>query len=120
MLKPRFKRQEKEIGALPLEQNFAKTCVSADGEIVLGQTVFQHCRNVGLVAQAISEYLPETLRERWLPSPAIAAALHDVGKASPTFQERFGAPQPAIFRAVCQSWHKPIRALKCSGEGMPA
>lgn len=88
MLKPRFKRQEKEIGALPLEQNFAKTCVSADGEIVLGQTVFQHCRNVGLVAQAISEYLPETLRERWLPSPAIAAALHDVGKASPTFQEK--------------------------------
>lgn len=88
MFKPRNLPQSQTLPALPLQLAYAKTREAPNGETVLGQTVFVHCRTVGLVARAISVYLPEKLRSRWLSEPAITAALHDVGKVSPSFQEK--------------------------------
>lgn len=54
-----------------------------------GIDVTSHCLTVGRVAKALIETLPPGLRYRMLSySIPSVAALHDVGKVSPTFQEK--------------------------------
>jgi CRISPR-associated endonuclease/helicase Cas3 len=68
-----------------------------------GISVRDHCLNVGCVAEALHDALPLTLKNL-LPRGAVTlAALHDVGKVSPGFQQKCRAwmenynfpPQPA-------------------------
>lgn len=60
-----------------------------------GISVLDHCLNVGCVAEALIERLPERLRALLPPGAATLAALHDVGKISVGFQ------------AKCELW--PLR-----------
>lgn len=53
-----------------------------------GISVRDHCLNVGCVAEALLELLPDHLRELLPPSAATLAALHDVGKVSQGFQSK--------------------------------
>ncbi len=56
-----------------------------------GISVRDHCLNVGCVAEALRELLPEQLRALLPPGTATLAALHDVGKVSPGFQQKCDA-----------------------------
>lgn len=53
-----------------------------------GISVRDHCLNVGCVAEALLELLPAQLRSLLPPGTATLAALHDVGKVSPGFQQK--------------------------------
>jgi len=44
--------------------------------------------NVGCVAEALIELLPQQLRDMLPPGAATLAALHDIGKVSPGFQKK--------------------------------
>ena len=65
---------------------WAKT--TSDGKP--GISVYDHMLNVGCVAQCIAETSPEILERFHLKSSAIGAlaALHDLGKISPGFQQK--------------------------------
>jgi len=69
---------------------WAKTFRDSRGEEVPGISVFDHCLNVGWVAQALAAQLPSRVRAL-LPGPngqaaAVLAALHDIGKLTLGFQ----------------------------------
>lgn len=66
-----------------------------------GISVRDHCLNVGCVAEALLDTLPARLRELLPPSAATLAALHDIGKVSPGFQQKC---DPWVRRN--QSWFK--------------
>ncbi len=66
------------------EDCWAKT--TKDGQP--GISVRDHCLNVGCVAEALIAALPEPLRALLPPGAATLAALHDVGKISPGFQQK--------------------------------
>jgi len=52
-------------------------------------SVETHCRIVGYVAMELLARLPKWLRESLFPiGSELIAATHDVGKVSPTFQEK--------------------------------
>src|SRR5437899_5301320 len=53
-----------------------------------GISVRDHCLNVGCVAEALIESLPESLRQLLPPGSVALAALHDVGKMSAGFQQK--------------------------------
>lgn len=54
-----------------------------------GIDVISHCVTVGRVAQVLIDTLPKDLQNRMtVLSVPVVAALHDVGKVSPTFQEK--------------------------------
>src|SRR5690606_13022823 len=54
-----------------------------------GRSVFNHCQIVGEVAKEILSRLPQQFREALFPNGSeLAAAAHDIGKVSPTFQEK--------------------------------
>jgi CRISPR-associated endonuclease/helicase Cas3 len=53
-----------------------------------GISVRDHCLNVGCVAEALIELLPEQLQKLLPASAATLAALHDIGKVSPGFQQK--------------------------------
>jgi len=61
-----------------------------------GISVYDHMVNVGCVARCMAETSPETLERFHLQSSAVGvlAALHDIGKISPGFQQK------------CESWLK--------------
>lgn len=92
MLRPRSRSSEatKISTPLPLEQNFAKTIDGADGKAQLGQTVFLHCLIVGVVCQTLIQRLTQTdaVTQNLPAQTPFLAALHDIGKLSPTFQEK--------------------------------
>ena len=53
-----------------------------------GINVRDHCLNVGCVAEALIELLPQQLRILLPPGAATLASLHDIGKVSPGFQKK--------------------------------
>jgi len=73
----------------PLDHCLAKTWKNPLGQVLPGQTVLNHCLIVGATAQGLLGRLPEGLRQALFPEGAeLLAADHDVGKISPTFQEK--------------------------------
>lgn len=60
-----------------------------------GIAVRDHCLNVGCVAETLLSHAPPPLRELLPPGAVILAALHDVGKVSPGFQQK------------CPAWMAP-------------
>ncbi len=54
-----------------------------------GITVLEHCRQVARVAEALAGMAHPAVRTIIGDNPAIAAAVHDTGKASPGFQKKY-------------------------------
>jgi len=70
-------------------QCLAKSHKTANGTVVAGRMVFSHCLIVGWVARSLIDRMPEWLRNDLFPSGSeLVAAVHDVGKVSPTFQNK--------------------------------
>jgi Cas3, HD domain len=67
-----------------------------------GISVRDHCLNVGCVAKALIELLPKPVRDLLPPGAAALAALHDIGKISPGFQQKCAA-----WRQCNKSWFTP-------------
>lgn len=94
------------LPALALEDNFAKTRETPEGTSCLGQDVKTHCLLSGMVAQRLVNLFPDWLKAAWLPKEtALLAASHDIGKVSPTFQEK-------IRRATSGYTNNSLDALK--------
>lgn len=83
-------RAKKEIAfpAVPMEVCVAKTYTDSAGRVVPGRTVFEHCQIVGETAREIIARLPPPVTALFPPNALFAAAAHDIGKVSPTFQEK--------------------------------
>ncbi|MDR3147671.1 MAG: CRISPR-associated helicase Cas3', partial [Treponema sp.] len=74
---------------VPLSECLAKSRLLKDGKTVPGIDVFGHCVIVGEVARALIRYLIPEIRNRLFPPGSeLVAAVHDVGKMCPSFQER--------------------------------
>jgi CRISPR-associated endonuclease/helicase Cas3 len=67
---------------------WAKTVRDAQGREVPGLSVRDHCLNVGCVAAALQDGLPPSLKKLLPRGSVTLAALHDVGKISPGFQQK--------------------------------
>ncbi|WP_127958180.1 CRISPR-associated helicase Cas3' [Serratia microhaemolytica] len=77
--------QATTIAVVPYHNCPAKT-YDYLGESRLGRSVFEHCLIVGEVARALIRRLPENLQPRLFPAGSgLVAAVHDIGKVSPTF-----------------------------------
>jgi CRISPR-associated endonuclease/helicase Cas3 len=102
---------------LPKYEDFwAKT--TKDGEP--GIRVRDHCLNVGCVAEALLALLPAHLKKLLPPGAATLAALHDIGKVSPGFQQKCPAwlgkcERAAIAKkenwALCETDHGKVTAF---------
>ncbi|MBS0351818.1 MAG: CRISPR-associated helicase/endonuclease Cas3, partial [Proteobacteria bacterium] len=87
------KKNKLEKVAIPYSDCLAKTYKNDQG-VFPGRSVFNHCQIVGYVARAILSRIPLWLRSSLFPEGSeLVAASHDVGKVSPTFQEK-------IYRAI--------------------
>ncbi len=74
------------LAAVPYTICPAKTYEDEHGQARLGRSVFEHCLIVGELARALLRRLPAHTREELFPpGSALIAAVHDVGKVSPTF-----------------------------------
>ena len=87
---------------LPLESCLAKSRKIDASRSVAGRTVLDHCRIAGEVARELIARSPGFLRESFFPDgSALIAACHDLGKVSPTFQQKIHSaienPDPAIL-----------------------
>ena len=75
--------------AMPLQCCLAKTRVNENLKKVDGRNVFDHCLIVGEVAKELLARMPAFLRSSLFPDGSeLVAAIHDIGKVSPTFQEK--------------------------------
>jgi CRISPR-associated endonuclease/helicase Cas3 len=89
MIKPKLPTMCEPLPAVPWSECLAKTYIAQNGDKLAGRTVFNHCQIVGLVARELLNRMPSDLRLRLFPKGAeLAAAAHDIGKVSPTFQEK--------------------------------
>jgi CRISPR-associated endonuclease/helicase Cas3 len=85
MMKPKTPINKILETALPLEECLAKTY----GEKQTGRQVLNHCQIVGEVACELINRMPEWLCNDLFPKGSeLIAACHDIGKVSPTFQEK--------------------------------
>lgn len=76
------------IPSIPLSRCFAKTTIE-NGKICLGDTVLHHCVVVGVMAEMLVDAYPQWFRKSLIPTHAgLFCSLHDIGKVSPTFQEK--------------------------------
>ena len=74
------------LPAVPYMACPAKTYEDEHGQARLGRSVFEHCLIVGELARALLKRLPAHIRQKLFPpGSALIAAVHDVGKVSPTF-----------------------------------
>jgi CRISPR-associated endonuclease/helicase Cas3 len=74
---------------LPLDECLAKTVRLPNGATEKGVTVLTHCRIVGHVARELLSRQPSWLRSTLFPLGSdLVAACHDIGKISPSFQEK--------------------------------
>jgi len=92
---------------LPYEECWAKT--TKDGKP--GIRVGDHCLNVGCVAEALLALLPPQLQKLIPPGAATLAALHDIGKVSPGFQQKCDHWQPSFKREARESCHQRISQI---------
>ena len=75
--------------SLPIEACLAKTRVSENKKLVSGRNVLDHCSIVGEVARELLSRMPVFLRSALFPDGTeLVAAIHDIGKVSPSFQEK--------------------------------
>ncbi len=88
MLKSKNKLN-KNLNALDLEDCLAKTYKSFTGEKLAGRQVLNHIHIVGEVAKELLNRMPSWLVAELFPTGSeLIAAAHDIGKISPTFQEK--------------------------------
>ena len=88
MLKP-INKNDHYSTALKLENCLAKTYKSSLGEKLAGRQVLNHIHIVGEVARELLHRMPAWLVEELFPDGSeLIAAAHDIGKVSPTFQEK--------------------------------
>jgi CRISPR-associated endonuclease/helicase Cas3 len=89
---PKIKQNDNalpEPRALRMVDCLAKTRVNEHHIKVAGRNVYDHCCIVGKVAKELLERMPVFLRSALFPDGSeLVAALHDIGKVSPTFQEK--------------------------------
>lgn len=75
--------------ALQLNDCLAKTYKTISGEKLAGRQVLNHCHIVGEVARELLKRMPDWLTAELFPKGSeLIAASHDIGKVSPTFQEK--------------------------------
>lgn len=75
--------------ALQLNDCLAKTYKTSFGEKLAGRQVLNHCQIVGEVARELLNRLPDWLVSELFPKGSeLIAGSHDIGKVSPTFQEK--------------------------------
>jgi CRISPR-associated endonuclease/helicase Cas3 len=67
---------------------WAKTIEEKDGKQVPGISVFNHCLNVGCVAERLLDLLPKSVAVLLPRGSALLAALHDIGKITLGFQSK--------------------------------
>jgi len=88
MLKP-INKSENNTKVLPLNECLAKTYKSFTGEKLAGRQVLNHIHIVGEVAKELLKRMPAWLVAELFPTGSeLIAAAHDIGKVSPTFQEK--------------------------------
>ena len=88
MLKP-MSKLENNTKALPLNECLAKTYKSFAGEKLAGRQVLNHIHIVGEVAKELLKRMPAWLVAELFPTGSeLIPAAHDIGKVSPTFQEK--------------------------------
>ncbi|MEK7813204.1 MAG: CRISPR-associated helicase Cas3', partial [Candidatus Desantisbacteria bacterium] len=97
-----------DVQVIPLKDCLDKTIRLKSGNKP-GVSVETHCHIVGYVARELLSRLPVWLRERLFPDGSeLIAAAHDVGKVSPTFQEKIyrdigtvlGLINPALDKTI--------------------
>lgn len=82
-------KEQKQQIALKLDDCWAKTYLANNGQQMTGRNVFSHCQIVGHVARSLLSRMPCWLRNELFPfGSELIAAAHDIGKVSPTFQEK--------------------------------
>ena len=88
MLKPN-RKPDNQTNALPLNACLAKTYKAITGEYLAGRHVLNHIHIVGEVAKELLNRMPPWLVAELFPTGSeLIAAAHDIGKISPTFQEK--------------------------------
>lgn len=85
MKRPSIVTNNTTVTALLLENCLAKTYDKQQA----GRNVLNHCQIVGEVARELMTRMPKWLRKDLFPEGSeLIAACHDIGKVSPTFQEK--------------------------------
>ena len=109
MLKPQSKPRGSADSApptFPLNQCLAKSLKLKTNIILPGRLVLSHCHIVGEVARAMILRMPKWLSEDLFPKGSeLIAAAHDIGKASPTFQNK-------IYSSLSQRNESVLSLLK--------
>lgn len=89
MIRKRTQAADSLRPALSLDRCLAKTRFDSNGQTLPGRTVFSHCQIVGVTARELLKRLPVWMQDTLFPQGSdLLAATHDVGKISPTFQEK--------------------------------
>ncbi|MFA6631153.1 MAG: CRISPR-associated helicase Cas3' [Kiritimatiellia bacterium] len=81
----RKSKNQKHLPAIPFDKCAAKT--TADGKP--GTCVVDHCINVGRVAEALIALQPERVKRLFPPKPGLSVSVHDVGKVSPGYENKY-------------------------------
>ena len=83
MLGPKGINRTEVLPALPLESCLAKSRRCANGSVLSGRRIVDHCLIVGEVARALIGRMPQWLRLELFPEGSeLIAASHDIGKVS--------------------------------------
>lgn len=92
-----------------LDACLAKTYKTLEGEKRGGRHVLNHCHIVGEVGKELLNRIPDSLKADLFPKGSeLIAACHDIGKVSPTFQEK-------IYRGT-EGYKKKFQARIRKGE----
>lgn len=88
MIRGKRSKPERTLPAIDYKSCLAKTYLH-NGLTLEGHTVTAHCQIVGEVAREMIARYPRLLSKKLFPKHApLAAACHDIGKVSPTFQKK--------------------------------
>lgn len=82
-------KKNSSVEVLPLPKCIAKTVITDNDITIAGVNVETHCKIVGMVARELIFRFPENLQNSLFPPGAeLVAAVHDIGKVNPLFQEK--------------------------------